>query len=254
MHLKCTVPRREPVFASVCLCPLALTHCSRSPALHSSCRPSRREHVDTALARVLFYARSPRSRRCTMPNPHGGRGKLDVSYLLNDTTNAASRNSRTTTAPRAASAAAHAAAAARLGLSAAEYRLQRNTCPQCGHCFAQSADLRKHLRTVHEGLRPFRCDLCDKSFGEKGNLRKHRRSVHFNERPFACTTCSAAFAFKDGLARHIKLVHDNARPFTCRCGASYKQVSQLRRHQDTCVAASTKPARSMSSAHPDARR
>lgn len=181
--------------------------------------------------------------------PPSGRGKLDVSYLLNEAPSSSHGDPRRHTsrapsraAPRAASAAAHAATAARLGMSAAEYRLSRNTCEQCGHCFAQSADLRKHLRTVHEGLRPFQCDLCEKSFGEKGNLRKHRRSVHLNERPFSCPTCSAAFAFKDGLARHVKLVHDNARPFSCRCGASYKQVSQLRRHKAACPAATASSA------------
>ncbi len=122
------------------------------------------------------------------------------------------------------------------GLTPAELRMLRNTCHICGHCFAQSADLRKHIRTVHEGKRPFACDLCSKRFGEKGNLRKHRRSVHFNERPFGCSTCGATFAFKDGLARHIKLVHDNVRPFSCnRCGSSYKQISQLRRHAVNCV-------------------
>ena len=123
-------------------------------------------------------------------------------------------------------------------LTPAELRMLRNTCSTCGHCFAQSADLRKHIRTVHEGQRPFACDLCSKRFGEKGNLRKHRRSVHLNERPFQCTNanCGASFAFKDGLARHIKLVHNNVRPFSCnRCGMSYKQVSQLRRHAVTCV-------------------
>lgn len=113
---------------------------------------------------------------------------------------------------------------------------KRFACDQCGHAFAQGADLRKHIRTVHEKQRPFSCDLCDKKFGEKGNLRKHRRSVHLNERPFSCAQCGSSFAFKDGLARHTKLVHDQVHPFTCaRCGISYKQISQLRRHAISCA-------------------
>lgn len=58
-------------------------------------------------------------------------------------------------------------------------RLGPSTCRLCGHTFAQTADLRKHIRTVHEGDRPFACDLCDRRFGERGNLRKHRRSGKF---------------------------------------------------------------------------
>lgn len=124
--------------------------------------------------------------------------------------------------------------------SATDQQIRRNTCTICGHCFAQPADLRKHVRTVHEGLRPFRCETCHKCFGEKGNLRKHMRSVHLNERPFRCSLCDSTFAFKDGLARHIKLVHENVRPYVCsRCGSSYKQVSQLRRHSASCGGASS---------------
>jgi len=120
--------------------------------------------------------------------------------------------------------------------TSASSKNKRFPCSQCGHAFAQGADLRKHVRTVHERLRPFSCDLCEKKFGEKGNLRKHRRSVHLNERPFSCNACGSSFAFKDGLARHIRLVHDQVHPFTCaRCGVSYKQISQLRRHAITCV-------------------
>lgn len=140
----------------------------------------------------------------------GSTNKHDVNFLLNSP-----RNSK----PLLPSSPKH--------LSASDQKIQRNTCKICGHCFAQTADLRKHIRTVHEGRRDFKSDKCNKSFGERGNLKKHERSVHLKERPFSCSQCQSSFAFKDGLARHIALVHDNSRPFKCaRCGNSYKQVAQ----------------------------
>lgn len=84
-------------------------------------------------------------------------------------------------------------------------RPKRYPCPQCGHVFSQTSDLRKHQGTVHEGRKPYVCDVCHKSFGERGNMMKHKKAVHLNERPFQCTMCSATFCFKDGIQRHIKV-------------------------------------------------
>lgn len=146
------------------------------------------------------------------PNP-----KYELNFLLNDTnTRPSSGGSSNNTTSRS----------------------DRSQCPVCGHRFTQVGDMRKHVRTVHERLRPYKCDQCSRSFGENGNLQKHKRSVHLKERPFHCSRCSSNFAFKDGLTRHIKLVHDNYHPFVCACGQRYKQKSQLRKHSETCARAS----------------
>lgn len=91
-------------------------------------------------------------------------------------------------------------------------RARRNQCSRCGHCFAQSADLRKHVRTVHEGQRPFGCDQCGKRFGERGNLSKVSFFLNFCVRkksaytqtaltspslPSLCS-CSAPFLAQEG--------------------------------------------------------
>lgn len=137
----------------------------------------------TARSSPLALASRTSRPTATVTSP---RSKHEVAYLLNESTAAVGK-------PPAVS---------RSG------RAKRHKCGSCPSSFAQMADLRKHVRTVHEGLRPFACDICHKRFGEKGNLSKHKKSVHENERPFACSLCPAAFAFRDGLARHINVSWD----------------------------------------------
>ncbi len=145
---------------------------------------------------------------CVITRIMAPNNKLDVTFLLNKPASSSGSASST---------------------------IDRSQCPICGHRFTQVGDMRKHMRTVHERLRPYKCEICGRSFGENGNLQKHRRSVHLKERPFSCPRCAASFAFKDGLTRHIKLVHENQHPFHCTlCGARYKQKSQLRKHAESC--------------------
>ncbi len=150
---------------------------------------------------------SNRSRESSPPTPKVERSpKLDVSFLLNKSNKSPKGSDDENAAAKPAGSSSH-KQNEDMRVKRYENRDKRNTCNQCGHCFVQSADLRKHVKTVHEGLRPFQCDICHKMFGEKGNLRKHRKSVHMNERPFQCDICPSTFAFKDGLARHVKVCH-----------------------------------------------
>lgn len=53
-------------------------------------------------------------------------------------------------------------------------------------------------------------DACGKSFNSKNNLVKHVRVVHENIRPFECEKCGKCFCDKSFLARHMG-VHDRER-------------------------------------------
>ena len=51
-------------------------------------------------------------------------------------------------------------------------------CKSCGKSFSQAGYLKKHIHTVHEGLKDHKCEFCGKSFSEAGTLKKHIQTVH----------------------------------------------------------------------------
>nr|XP_057905587.1 zinc finger protein 227-like isoform X2 [Doryrhamphus excisus] len=81
-----------------------------------------------------------------------------------------------------------------------EQKRKTYACDWCCKSFAQSADLRRHLRT-HTGERPHRCTFCSKSFSQRGNLRRHVR-IHTGERPYSCMLCRRTFSDGDTLKKH----------------------------------------------------
>ncbi|XP_057716629.1 protein glass-like isoform X2 [Corythoichthys intestinalis] len=83
-----------------------------------------------------------------------------------------------------------------------EQKRKTYACDWCCKSFAQSADLRRHVRT-HTGERPHRCTFCTKSFSQRGNLRRHVR-IHTGERPYRCGVCRRTFSDGDTLKKHAR--------------------------------------------------
>ena len=51
-------------------------------------------------------------------------------------------------------------------------------CDICDYNFSLRTDMKRHMASVHEGVKPFKCDICDYSCSEKGSMKRHVASVH----------------------------------------------------------------------------
>ncbi|XP_047994013.1 zinc finger protein 707-like isoform X3 [Leguminivora glycinivorella] len=120
-------------------------------------------------------------------------------------------------------------------------RRRRHACRHCERTFANSQNLKQHIRT-HTGERPYSCPLCGKRFRQSGSLHAHRKT-HVALLPFRCAHCPAAFRLRAGLARH-RLRHSGERPHACVvCARAFRTRADLAAHR-----AAHEPARALACA------
>ena len=81
--------------------------------------------------------------------------------------------------------------------------------------FYQKRKLRHHMKSVHQGEKPFKCNECDLCFSRKDKFKRHIISVHVGENPFKCDVCDKNFSQKGGLKKHILSVHEGEKPSKC---------------------------------------
>ena len=137
---------------------------------------------------------------------------------------------------------------------------KKNICEICKKSFSTLGNMRNHITTIHQNIRPYKCEfpgcikqysilsryqvhlrthlgkkpflcqICDKSFNEKGNLKTHLR-FHSELRPFQCPHCNKSYKTNGHLKDHIEIQHKMIKKYLCQtCNKKFGRISTLKAH------------------------
>ncbi|KAL1378586.1 hypothetical protein pipiens_015494 [Culex pipiens pipiens] len=113
---------------------------------------------------------------------------------------------------------------------ASHVQQRTHICDICGSKFAKQSALKRHVKLVHEGLRPFECQICGFKLFTSTQLKRHLLG-HSKEKPYKCELCTQAFVKTDELANHVARKHRGGLPYPCdRCDESFRLMAELRHH------------------------
>lgn len=116
-----------------------------------------------------------------------------------------------------------------------ENRERPHACSTCGAAFFKPGQLKNHERK-HTGEKPYKCQFCNGLFSQISSMKKHIKQIHEGLKPddrFSCEYCGLSFTHSCKLKLHI-MKHTGERPFVCKiCNLSYKQNHQLAIHMKT---------------------
>ncbi|XP_017861232.1 PREDICTED: zinc finger protein 845 [Drosophila arizonae] len=75
------------------------------------------------------------------------------------------------------------------------------TCDICQRKFVNGKTLSKHVKTVHNKIKPFICNVCGKKTARKASLIIHMRQ-HTGEKPLKCESCKFSTRDPSSLYKH----------------------------------------------------
>lgn len=119
-------------------------------------------------------------------------------------------------------------------LPLAESQKSMHTCDRCTYSTKRKEHLKRHMQTVHFGLRKFLCPECGKKFKRNDALQDHLATHDQETKKFFCCHCGQRFRRKHHLDDHMKGRHSDRRQYLCEeCGVTFKTRGTQRRHQIT---------------------
>lgn len=113
-------------------------------------------------------------------------------------------------------------------------------CETCGFVSKGLANLKKHIKTVHNTQSiKHQCSYCPSMFKSKFNLTCHERT-HSGEAPYSCNFCKTNFKRAHHLKGHLEVCKKNASTFTTGNSLENVEISV----DDICLGASTSESKS----------
>lgn len=117
-------------------------------------------------------------------------------------------------------------------------------CPHCGKAFGQEGNLRKHIESIHEGIKRtntkkviralrYSCETCYRGFVSPVDLRKHER-IHTGDKPFTCSHCQRCFSQKGNLNTHVRRWHTGSCRMEGANPATYPLVNKKPHSNENC--------------------
>ena len=79
-------------------------------------------------------------------------------------------------------------------------------------------EYRAHVRSEHDGKKPFKCEFCDLTFWRRCNVRYHVEASHDLKKRFSCDLCDFQSYYEKSIDMHKKSVHqklNRPKPFNC---------------------------------------
>lgn len=97
--------------------------------------------------------------------------------------------------------------------------------------FAQSHVLKMHKDNKHFGV-TYSCETCKKAFITKSILLRHVRQVHQKLKPFGCTRCNKSYCTRTELKQHFNISHANIKTeYKCKiCGKAFLRKTNYYAH------------------------
>ncbi len=90
-----------------------------------------------------------------------------------------------------------------------EHEGNRSQCLQCDFKAPVISHLRRHIESVHKGLKRFQCDHCQLQTTTKQGLDRHVRVKHLNLNDLKCPHCEFKTSAPDALRSHAKICPSN---------------------------------------------